>query len=92
MIAPIGGDDDPYGDDVFGAETVERGAGDDREAGVSVIVQTEQRTHAEGRQSERGGQLRNHHAGRGANRVLTEIEQQAETPGDDESDLPGSPG
>ena len=41
MMAPIGGDDDPDGDDVFGPEMVERRAGDDREAGVGVIVQAE---------------------------------------------------
>ena len=86
------GDHDPRRDHVFGAEPVERGAGDDRECGVGVIVQAEQRADAQGGQAERAGQFGHHHAGRRTQRILAEIEQQAEAPGEDVSGVAASSG
>ena len=87
-----GGQQYPDWHDVFRAETIQRCAGDDRECGVGVVVEADQRTHTQRRQSERGLQLWDHHAGCGPEGILAEIEQEAETPGEDVSCMSASSG
>jgi hypothetical protein len=75
-----GGGEDADHNWVVGAEAVERSAGHDRETGVGVKVKPQKRTDAKRRQAEGAGQLRYHHAGRGAQRILQKIENQTEPP------------
>lgn len=52
-----------------------------------MIVQVQQRADTQRGEAERAGQFGNHDARRGPKRVLPDIEQQAEAPGDDEADM-----
>ena len=86
---PDGNENDAGRNDGLAAEPIEQRTANDREQRIGVVVKADERAHAQRVAGERRTQLGNHHARRGTQHVLHEVERGTEKPGDDETHVYG---
>ncbi|ETN84078.1 hypothetical protein NECAME_17273 [Necator americanus] len=84
-----GDEHDSHRNHTLPAEPVKRCARDDGKQRIGVVVQADQCTDTDRIATERRGQLRDHYAWRRSQRILYEVEDDAEEPRDHEANMHG---